>query len=86
MNFNSNDMLATDKQINYLCSLAKKVEKVRIANEKDKTIVVHFPNYIDWQSERHLGVTKDDANIRIRAYRDILMYAQVSYKLCGTSK
>lgn len=48
-------MLATDKQINYLCSLAKKVEKVRIANEKDKTIVAHFPNYIDWQSERHLG-------------------------------
>lgn len=78
-------MLATDKQINYLCVLAKRVARVKAANEIDRVITAELPEYIDWQQERHLGVTTADASARIRAYRDILLYASVSYKLCGVS-
>ena len=49
-------MLATDKQINYLCKLANKIELIKNINKEKKAILVPLPNYIDWQEERHLGV------------------------------
>ncbi len=41
-------MLATDKQIKYLCSLADKVEKIKAINKSAKVIKANMPEYIDW--------------------------------------
>ena len=65
-------MLATDKQINYLCVLAKKVEKIKAINSKRNVITASLPEYIDWQRERHLGVTVQDVSLRISAYKNII--------------
>ena len=56
-------MLATDKQINYLCVLAKKVELIKQANPQ-----MTLPDYINWQTERYKGVTTYEASKRIDAY------------------
>lgn len=71
-------MLATEKQINYLCVLAKKVELIRQANPQMK-----LPNYINWQTERYKGVTTNDASVRIDAYRTILRNLQLTRMLLG---
>lgn len=54
-------MLATDKQIKYLCALAAKVEKIKAINGPAKVIKATLPAYINWDSERKLGVTTLDA-------------------------
>lgn len=46
-------MLATDKQINYLCFLAKKVEKIKSIVIKEKVAIKNLPEYIDWTKERY---------------------------------
>ena len=50
-------MLATDKQIKYLCALADKVEKIKAINKSAKVIKANLPEYIDWAKERNKGVT-----------------------------
>lgn len=45
-------MLATDKQIKYLCALADKVEKIKAINKSAKVIKANLPEYIDWAKER----------------------------------
>ncbi len=79
-------MLATDKQINYLCVLAKKVEKIKKMNINRNVIVANLPEYIDWQRERHLGVTVQDASIRISAYKNIIRMSNATFVLCGMSQ
>lgn len=76
-------MLATDKQINYLCVLAKKVEKIKAINRKANVIMANLPEYIDWQRERSLGVTTKDASIRISAYKNIIFASNATFVLCG---
>ena len=76
-------MLATDKQINYLCSLADKVEKIKAINVKEKVIVANLPEYIDWIKERRLGVTSIDASIRICAYKKLIRACNVTFILFG---
>ena len=44
-------MLATDKQIKYLCALADKVEKIKAINKSAKVIKANLPEYIDWAKE-----------------------------------
>ena len=73
---------ATDAQINYLCVLAQKVELIR---RKDPDLT-KYPEYIDWQTERHKGVTVDDASLRIEAYRTILRNIQLLCMLLGKPK
>lgn len=68
---------ATDKQIAYLVRLAKKTEHLK---RYDTTIRVP---YIDWNEERYLGVTKADANLRIKAYRQIICGANLKRLLLG---
>lgn len=79
-------MLATDKQINYLCALAKKVEKIKAINSKRNVITASLPEYIDWQCERHLGVTMQDASLRISAYKNIICMSNVTFVLSGMSQ
>lgn len=79
-------MLATDKQINYLCALAKKVEKIKAINSKRNVITASLPEYIDWQRERHLGVTVQDASLRISAYKNIICMSNATFVLCGISQ
>lgn len=76
-------MLATDKQINYLCKLANKIELIKNINKEKKAILVPLPNYIDWQEERHLGVTVTDASVRIQAYKKKFVLA-ISLFCCVT--
>ena len=76
-------MLATDKQIDYLCSLAKKVEKIKVVNGKKKVIMAKLPDYIDWNVERHFGVTTKDASLRITTYREIIRNCNYTFYLCG---
>lgn len=74
--------LATDKQINYLCKLANKIELIKNINKEKKAILVPLPNYIDWQEERHLGVTVTDASVRIQAYKKIIRACNFTFLLC----
>lgn len=69
-------MQATDKQINYLCQLAERVERLKASHKID----IHF---INWQTERYKGVTTVDASIRIKAYRDIIFNANLQSSLLG---
>lgn len=79
-------MLATNKQIDYLCVLAKKVEKIKKINSKKKVIAANLPEYIDWQCERKLGVTVQDASLRISAYKKIICMSNATFVLCGMSQ
>ena len=45
-----------------------------------------YPEYIDWQTERHKGVTVDDASLMIEAYRTILRNIQLLCMLLGKPK
>ncbi len=74
-------MLATDKQINYLQSLADKVERKR--KEHPDAFDKVAPQYINWHTERHKGVTVTDAAIRIDAYRNIIFGMNMSCELLG---
>lgn len=76
-------MLATDKQINYLCFLANKVEKIKSIVIKEKVAIKNLPDYIDWTKERHLGVTSIDASIRICAYKKIIRACNTIFVLFG---
>lgn len=76
-------MLATDKQINYLCFLANKVEKIKSIVIKEKVAIKNLPEYIDWIKERRLGVTSIDASIRIRAYKKLIRACNVTFILFG---
>ena len=69
-------MLATDKQINYLCILAKRVELIKQANPH-----ITLPEYINWKTERYKGVTTYDASERIDAYRTIIRNIQITRML-----
>ena len=69
-------MLATDKQINYLCILAQRVELIKQANPH-----ITLPEYINWQAERYKGVTTYDASERIDAYRTIIRNIQLTRML-----
>ena len=69
-------MLATDKQINYLCILAQKVELIKQANPH-----LTLPDYINWKTERYKGVTTYDASERIDAYRTIIRNVQLTRML-----
>ena len=60
-------MLATDKQIAYLQSLADRVECAK----RDGLFNIPTP-YINWSEERKLGVTTTDASIRIKAYKELI--------------
>ena len=71
-------MLATDKQINYLCILAQRVELIKQANPH-----ITLPDYINWQTERYKGVTTYDASKRIDAYRTIIRNVQLTRMLCN---
>ena len=68
---------ATDKQVAYLVRLARKVEYLK---RDDATIRVP---YINWDEERHLGVTKTDASLRIDAYRQMIRGANLKRLLLG---
>lgn len=78
-------MLATDKQINYLCALANKVEKIKVINSKINAIE-NLPEYIDWHQERHMGVTTFDASIRIKAYKKLIFNSNIVFSLCKMSQ
>lgn len=71
-------MLATDKQILYLCALANRVEKIKVINSKINAIK-NLPEYIDWHQERHMGVTTLDASIRIKAYKNLSLTATLFF-------
>lgn len=73
-------MLATDKQIKYLQSLADKVERMHKTHPK---AVKSHPPYINWETERHKGVTTVDASIRIMAYKTIIRNMNLSFMLLG---
>ena len=45
-----------------------------------------YPEYIDWQTERHKGVTVDDASLMIEAYWTILRNIQLLCMLLGKPK
>ena len=75
-------MLATDKQIKYLCALAAKVEKIKAINGTAKVIKATLPAYINWDSERKLGVTTLDASIRIKAYKQLICACNTTFALC----
>lgn len=74
-------MLATNKQINYLQSLADKVERKR--KEHPEAFDKVAPTYIDWHKERCKGVTVADAAIRIDAYRNVILGMNMSCELLG---
>ena len=76
-------MLATDKQIKYLCSLADKLEKIKAINKSAKVIKANLPEYIDWAKERNKGVTSLDASIRITAYKSIIFCCNNTFVLCN---
>ena len=76
-------MLATDKQIKYLCALADKVEKIKAINKSAKVIKANLPGYIDWAKERNKGVTSLDASIRIKAYKSIIFGCNNTLVLCN---
>lgn len=75
-------MLATDKQIKYLCALADKVEKIKAKNKSAKVIKANLPEYIDWVKERN-KVTSLDASIRITAYKSIIFGCNNTFVLCN---
>ena len=79
-------MLATDKQIKYLCALADKVEKIKAINKSAKVIKANLPEYIDWAKERNKGVTSLDASIRITAYKSIIFGCNNTFVLCNMKK
>lgn len=79
-------MLATDKQISYLSTLALKVEKIKAINNKTKVITANLPEYINWQHERHMGVTTMDASIRIKAYKSLIFNSNITFSLCGIAQ
>lgn len=79
-------MLATDKQISYLCFLAKKVERIKQLNKIRKSIVATLPDYIDWNVERNMGVTVTDASIRISAYKQIIAACNITFVLNNQSQ
>lgn len=68
---------ATDKQVAYLVRLARKVERLK---RDDATITVP---YINWDEERRLGVTKTDASLRIKAYKQLIRGANFKRLLLG---
>lgn len=78
-------MLATDKQINYLCYLAEKAEKMRnyIDEKLPGAIKEKKCIFINWQTERYLGVTIEDASIRIKAYKNIIAGMNMTLALLG---
>lgn len=76
-------MLATDKQIKYLCALADKVEKIKAINKSAKVTKANLPEYIDWAKERNKGVTSFDASIRITAYKSIIFGCNNTFVLCN---
>ena len=76
-------MLATDKQIKYLCALADKVEKIKAINKSAKVIKANLPGYIDWAKERNKGVTSLDASIRIKAYKSIIFGCNNTFVICN---
>ena len=76
-------MLATDKQIKYLCALADKVEKIKAINQSAKVIKANLPEYIDWAKERNNGVSILDASIRIKAYKSIIFCCNNTFILCN---
>lgn len=76
-----NDKISID--INYLCKLANKIELIKNINKEKKAILVPLPNYIDWQEERHLGVTVTDASVRIQAYKKIIRACNFTFLLCN---
>ena len=76
-------MLATDKQIKYLCALADNVEKIKAINKSAKVIKANLPGYIDWAKERNKGVTSLDASIRIKAYKSIIFGCNNTFVLCN---
>ena len=69
-------MQATDKQINYLCRLAERVERLKESHK------INVP-FINWQAERFKGVTTVDASTRIKAYRDIIFNANIQASMRG---
>lgn len=73
-------MLATEKQINYLCALANRVEKIKVINSKINAIK-NLPEYIDWHQECQLGVTTLDASIRIKAYKKLIFNSNIVFSL-----
>lgn len=70
-------MLASDRQVNYLECLQDKVEVLY-----KKGYVKRFTR-MDWRKERGLGMTIDDASIRIRAYKEIIFWSNVTMDLLG---
>ena len=76
-------MLATDKQIKYLCALADTVDKIKAINKSAKVIKANLPEYIDWAKERNKGVTSLDASIRIKAYKSIIFGCNNTFVLCN---
>nr|DAH48213.1 MAG TPA: hypothetical protein [Caudoviricetes sp.] len=76
-------MLATKKQIDYLCYLAERVEKIKRINENKKVIVSILPDFIDWKTEKKYGVTTIDASVRIKSYNKIIQNCNIIFCLCG---
>lgn len=57
-------------------------QKVELAKQNDPGLT-KFPEYINWNTERHKGVTVEDASIRIDAYRTIMRNIQLLRMLQG---
>lgn len=74
-------MLATDKQIAYLQSLADRVERAKREGKQD----IPTP-YIIWSKERSKGVTTSDASIRIKAYKTLLCAINAQRVLLGLNQ
>lgn len=71
-------MRATDKQCRYLNALAKRVERIKS----------RYPGLVDvsdrdWFKERELGMTADDASIRITAYHSLILGLRMKIDLLG---
>ena len=74
---------ATDKQCYYLNRLERKVLGIQATHPN--LLAVSINNY-DWFEERERGMTKEDADVRIKAYRQILRAAKAKMILLGLKK
>lgn len=72
-------MRATDRQCEYLNSLAKRVERIRARYPG----IADSPEPRDWFKERDLGMTADDASERICAYHSLIIGLRMKIDLLG---
>ncbi len=73
---------ATDKQIAYLHKLQAKAHRIQKRAESRGATVYRKPlaNY-DYNEERRRGMTSTDASIRIGAWRDLVLFGNMTLAL-----